>query len=179
VITIARHGPGEWMPDRARKEAIRIKGLVRDGRDPAVDRDLAKTAPTLAEFADRYVREYAMPRHKPKTRVEDNRRLKRHILPLLGRLRLRDVSRSDVARLHASMRAAPVAANRAVAHLSAILSWAERVSERLDGSNPCRHIDRYPEKSRERLLTALELARLGTRSTVRRRTGAPSPRSGC
>src|SRR6476659_11415668 len=55
IVTIGRHGPGEWMPDRARKEAIRIKGLVLDGRDPAAERDRNKDAPTLAEFAARYV----------------------------------------------------------------------------------------------------------------------------
>ena len=32
---------------------------------------------------------------------------------------------------------------------------------RMDGSNPCRHIERNPERGRERLLTPAELARLG------------------
>ena len=65
VFTIGRHGPGDWMPDRARKEAIRIKGLVRDGRDPAVERDRTKSAPTMASFVDRYVREYQRHIKKP------------------------------------------------------------------------------------------------------------------
>jgi integrase len=161
VVTIGRHGPGEWMPDRARKEAIRIKGLVRDGRDPAIARDEAKTAPTLASFAERYIREYATPHKKATTRIEDERRLKLYILPPLGSIKLRDIGRADVARLHASLSAKPVTANRAVDLLSAILGWAERVGDRLEHSNPCRHINRYPEKARERLLTAPELARLG------------------
>jgi integrase len=38
---------------------------------------------------------------------------------------------------------------------------AERWGERPDGSNPCRHVERYPEKKRERFLSADELARLG------------------
>ena len=42
-----------------------------------------------------------------------------------------------------------------------ILGWAEKVGIRPDGSNPCRHVERYPEKAVERLLTAAELARLG------------------
>ena len=48
-----------------------------------------------------------------------------------------------------------------VSWCSAILGWAEKVGERPDGSNPCRHVERYPEKPRERLLTVDELARLG------------------
>lgn len=66
-----------------------------------------------------------------------------------------------MARFHHGLRAAPVGANRALALLSAILGWAEKVGERTDGSNPCRHIERYPEKPHERLLTAAELAQLG------------------
>src|SRR6476660_8682284 len=61
VVTIGRHGPGEWMPDRARKEAIRIKGLVRDGQDPAGPRDRSRAAPLFADFAQRYIDEYAVP----------------------------------------------------------------------------------------------------------------------
>ena len=56
-VTIGRHGDGEWTPSKARGEAIRLKGLVRDGRDPATARDERKATPTLAEFADRYMRE--------------------------------------------------------------------------------------------------------------------------
>jgi hypothetical protein len=161
VITIGRHGRSAWMPERARNEAIRIRGLERDGRDPASARDQDKVTPTLAAFIDRYIREYATPHKKPRTTIEDERRLKLYILPAIGRVKLRDLGRADVARLHASLRAKPVAANRTIALLSAILTWAERVGERPDGSNPCRHVDRYPEKARERLLTAPELARLG------------------
>jgi integrase len=161
VYTIGRHGPGDWMPDRARKEAIRIKGLVRDGRDPAVERDRTKSAPTMAAFVDRYVREYAVAHKKTSTRVQDERRLTLNILPALGSMKLRDIDRADVARLHASLIETPVTANRVVDLLSAILGWAERIGERPQHSNPCRHIDRYPEKARERLLTAPELARLG------------------
>ena len=161
VFTIGRHGPGDWMPDRARKEAIRIKGLVRDGRDPAVERDRTKSAPTMASFVDRYVREYAAAHKKTSTRIQDERRLTLNILPALGSTKLRDIDRAHVARLHASLIETPVTANRVVDLLSAILGWAERVGERPQHSNPCRHIDRYPEKARERFLTAPELARLG------------------
>lgn len=161
LVTIGRHGQGDWSPDRARREAERLKGLVRDGKDPATERDQAKAAPTLAEFAARYMSEYAEPQKKPRTLIEDKRLLKLRILPELGSVKLREIARADVARFQAGMRATPVAANRALALLSAILGWAERVGERPDASNPCKHVDRYPEKARERLLTAPELARLG------------------
>jgi hypothetical protein len=44
-----------------------------------------------------------------------------------------------------------VGANRRPVLLSAITGWAEKVGARTDGSNPCRHVERFPENARERL----------------------------
>jgi integrase len=161
ILTIGRDGRGAWGPESARREAIRLLGLIRDGKDPAAERDEAKTAPDLAAFAERYLIEYARPHKKPRTVAEDERLLKLHVLPALGRTKVREIGKAEVARFHASMSRTPVAANRALAFLSAVLGWAEKVGARPDNSNPCRHIERYPEKAVERLLTAAELARLG------------------
>lgn len=161
ILTIGRHGPGYWSVTAARREAIRLLGLIRDGKDPAEEKRKARSAPTFEAFAERYLAEYAELQKKPRTVAEDKRLLRLHILPFLGNTRLSEIGKQDVARLHASMRSTPVAANRSLALLSAILGWAERVGERPDGSNPCRHIDKNPEKARERYLTAEELARLG------------------
>jgi integrase len=161
ILTIGRHGRGAWGPETARREAQRLLGLIRDGKDPSAERDARKIAPTLASFVQRFTDEYASAQHKPRTRQEVAGLFRRCILPALGEMKLRDIGRAEVARMHASMRATPVAANRALALLSVVLGWAERVGERDDGSNPCRHVDRFPEKARERFLSALELARLG------------------
>ncbi|HTU54983.1 MAG TPA: tyrosine-type recombinase/integrase [Acetobacteraceae bacterium] len=161
VLTIGRHGKGAFGPESARREAIRLLGLIRDGKDIAADRAAAKAAPTLAEFCIRYLNEYAGPQHKPRTFKEEQRLLKLHVLPALGRMKLQDLGKADMARLHSKLHETPVAANRALALLSAVLGWAEKVGQRPDGTNPCRHIDRYPERARERLATAEELARLG------------------
>lgn len=161
VLTIGRDGRGAWGPEKARREAIRLLGLIRDGKNPATERDDAKAAVDLRAFAERYLIEYAQAHKKPRTVAEDKRLLRLHIIPALGQRRVCDMGKPDVARLHAGMRLTPVAANRALAQLSAILGWAEKVGERADGSNPCRHIERYPEKPVERLLTAGELGRLG------------------
>jgi integrase len=161
ILTIGRHGKGEWGPERARREAIRFLGLIRDGQDPAAERAADKAAPTLAELAQRYMSEYAERHKKPRSVEEDRRLLRLYVLPALGHLQARVITKADVARLHSSLHATPVAANRALALLSTMFGWAERVGERLDGTNPCRYVDRNPEKGRERLLSAEELARLG------------------
>jgi integrase len=161
ILTIGRDGRGFWGPESARREAIRLLGLIRDGKDPAYDRDQARAAPDLAAVAARYLAEYGRPHKKPRTFAEDQRLLKLRILPALGRLKVREIGKPEVARFHSALQGTPVAANRSLGLLSAILGWAERVGERPDGTNPCRHIDRYPEKPRERLLSAADLARLG------------------
>jgi integrase len=48
-----------------------------------------------------------------------------------------------------------------LAALSTIFTFAERLGERPDGSNPCRHVERFPQKRREHFLSPNELARLG------------------
>ncbi len=161
ILTIGRHGQGAWSAEKARREAIRLLGLIRDGRDLATERAADRAAPSLDDFAARYMTEYAERQKKPRTIIEDRRLLAVHILPALGKRKLRDIGKADVARFHAAKHASPVAANRALALLSAIMGWAERIGERPDGSNPCRHVQRFPERARERFLGADELGRLG------------------
>jgi integrase len=57
--------------------------------------------------------------------------------------------------------ASPIAANRVLSLLSKMFALAEAWGIRSQNSNPCRGIDRFPERERERLITAGELARLG------------------
>lgn len=161
LYTIGRHGKGSYGAESARREAIRILGLIRDGQDPADERRQAKGAITFAAFAARYLSEYAEPHKKPRTVIEDRRLLDQRILPAIGKLRLPDITKADIQRLHHSMREIPVAANRALALVSSILGWAERIGERPDNSNPCRNIEKNREKPRERYLSPDELARLG------------------
>ena len=86
ILTIGRHGKGSWGPERARREAIRLLGLIRDGKDPAAERAADKVAPILAEFAQRYMAEYAQRQKKPRSIEEDWRLLRLYVLPALGQL---------------------------------------------------------------------------------------------
>ena len=49
-----------------------------------------------------------------------------------------------------------------------MFNLAEIWGLRPDGSNPCRHVQKYPERRKERFLSAAEIARLGfvTRARV-------------
>jgi hypothetical protein len=63
-------------------------------------------------------------------------------------------------RIHAEMAETPYQANRVLAVLSKAFNLAEVWGWRLDGSNPCRHVQRYREEKRERFLSSEELAAL-------------------
>jgi len=156
--TIGRHG-SPWSADMAREIARRYWLELIEGRAPAVGPD--DTPPIFGQFAERYMTEYAQSRKKPRTLAEDRRNLEQHILPALGALRLDQITRRDVAAFHAYHHRHPVNANRCLSLISHIFTVAEKWELRPTGSNPCRGLDRYPERRRERWLDAGELGRLG------------------
>jgi integrase len=158
-LVLGRHG--DVTLDQARTKAIKLRGVVADGKDPARIRDEHTTEPTLEELADRYLAEYAEPHKKPRSVEEDRRNLKLHVRPELGALKVSAVARQDVLKLHHKMRATPGAANRVQALLSKMFGLAEEWGIRPENSNPCRRIKKFEERSRERFLTTEELQRLG------------------
>ena len=159
-ITIGRHG-SPWTPDTARREALRLLGLRAAGKDPALERDRQKGAATIAELGTRFLQEYVPQHCKPRTAYEYRRAVELFINPALGRHRISDVLRADVARFHQELRDRPYQANRVLGVLSKMLNLAEAWGMRLDGSNPVRHVKKYREDKRERYLTKQELQRLG------------------
>jgi integrase len=158
-VTIGRHGA--LTPDQARSEATRLAGAVAAGNDPAAVRAVQRGAPTVADLAARFLSEHVATKTKQRTGIEYRRLIDKVILPAIGNQRVRDVKRADIARLHHARRAAPYEANRMLAVLSKMFSLAEKWGERADGSNPCRHVEKYGERKRERMLSAEEFSRLG------------------
>jgi integrase len=159
-LTIGRHG-SPWTPDKARSEALRLLGLKSGGKDPASDRDHQKGVITVAELGSRFLTAYVPQHCKRSTAYEYRRAVELFINPALGRHRISDLLRADVAAFHHDLRDRPYQANRALGVLSKMLSLAEEWGLRTDGSNPCRHVKKYRENKRERYLTKEELQRLG------------------
>jgi integrase len=159
-LTIGRHG-SPWTPETARKEAKTLLGMIEDGADPAADKIMRREAPTIAQLAERFLAEHAEAKRKASTATEYKRLLDKIILPMLGKRKVADVTRADVTKLHHANRGAPYQANRVLAVLSKMFNLAERWGLRPDGSNPCRHVEKFAERKRERMLSPAELARLG------------------
>jgi integrase len=169
-LTIGRHG-SPWTPDTARTEAKRLLGIVASGGDPAAVKTQRRKALTMADLSHRFIDEHVKARRKTRTVAEYGRLIDRIILPVLGKKKIIDLSRADVAHLHRGLRSTPYQANRVLAVVSKMLNLAEAWGLRRDGSNPCRHVERYPEQSRECMLSVAELARLG--DALNRFRGSP------
>lgn len=158
--TIGRHGVDKTA-EEARIAARVLRGQIARGDDPAAARAAERAMPTVRELARRYETEYAAVKKKASSAAEDKRNLVNHVLPALGRIRVDQVTRADIERFHGNLHQRPGAANRCLALLSKMFNLAEKWEIRPDGTNPTRHVDKYPETKVERFLSGDELARLG------------------
>jgi hypothetical protein len=159
-FTIGEHG--KVTAEAARTKAQRVLQTVAvDGCDPSGEREAFRAAPTVNDLLDRYIAEHVERQNKPATQDSVKRIVERDLRPNFGHLKVAAVTRQDVHKFHAAQNYRPRQANLVVAVLSKAFSLAELWEMRAEGSNPCRKIDRYPERHRERFLSAEELARLG------------------
>ena len=174
-VTIGPHGP--LTPAAARARAAEIVTLAKTGRDLEGKIPRGKRGATVADLAKRFMDEYAPAHLKPGTarlyrKIIDNR-----ILPRLGKRRVGDIGKNDVAALHHEMRDVPGHANRTLSVLSRMLTLAEVWEMRPEGVNPCRHVKKYPEHRRERFLSDDEYRRLGAALRDAEREGFASSAS--
>lgn len=159
-VKIGQHGV--LTADEARKRARELLGAVAKGDNPAEAIDSHRRAPTVKSVSERFMAEHVAKRCKPTTEHDSRSMLDLHILPRLGSFKIVDVSRPDIAELHHALRKTPYRANRVLALLSKMFNLCEVWGLRPDGSNPCRHVQKYREERRERYLTPDELERVST-----------------
>jgi integrase len=169
-VVIGKHG--RLTPDEARKEAKALLGDVEKGANPAFERRTKREAPTLDKVAEGFLA-YAFAKKKTGTARGYDNALRLHILPQLGTKRLTKITHADVESLHASMSERRPQANRTLAILSAVWSWAARHRHVDAASNPTKGVEKYRESARERYLTKDELLRLSDALTAAETTGLP------
>jgi integrase len=147
--------------EQARSRAITIVAAAKTGDDPASRRDADRRAITIKELAERFEKEHIDLRLKPSTAKGYKRMLERFVIPRLGNHRVTEVTRADIAQLHHDLRHIAYDANRCLEMISKMFNLAEMWGLRPDGSNPRKHIKKYPEEKRERFLSPAELKRVG------------------
>ena len=158
-FTIGQHG--RVTVDEARAAALEILAATKKGIDPRDANAKREAEPVMAELGRRFLEEYVPVHCKPSTQGEYRRSVALFIDPAIGDMRISEVQRKDIAKLHHDMRDKPYQANRILGVLSKMFSLAEVWGLRPDGSNPCRHVKRYKERNRERFLSPEETERLG------------------
>lgn len=184
--TIGKHG-SPWTPETARKEALNVLTLVRNGTDPAVAaRERKAAGVTVSELCDMYVTaaragqiltKFDQPKKAGTLKIDEGRIL-RHIKPLLGKRLVRDLRSKDIEDFLHAVAAGKTAtdvktgkhgraiveggqgtATRTVGLLGGILTFAVKKELRTD--NPVKGTQRFKDRKCTRYLSGSELQRLG------------------
>ncbi len=146
--------------EKAREKAKDKAAIVQNGIDPAreirSDKAAAIMKSALQSFQDEHISKLKTGTIQSYTMIINN-----HLQPKLGKLRVREVQYSDIARLHHGMKDTPYLANRTLAVLSKFFSWCELHGHRERGSNPCVGVTKYKEHKRQDFMGATEMSVLG------------------
>ncbi|MFF6703123.1 integrase, partial [Pseudomonas aeruginosa] len=100
----------------------------------------------------KFMEDYSKKRNKPSTQRGYQAVIDRCIVPLIGRKKVQDVKRPDIAGLMEKLAYKPAEANNAFGVLRKMFNLAEVWGYRPDGTNPCRHVPMYPPGEETRLI---------------------------
>lgn len=184
--TIGLHGV--WTPELARQEAKVQLGRVAKGDNPAEERQLDHKAITVKELCELYLNDLnaglilgkgGRPK-KPTTVVTDTGRIQRHIIPLIGTRRVKDLVKADINKVlkdimagktrvsvktkklrgKAIVRGGAGTATRTVGLLGGILTYA--IEAGIIATNPAHCIRKPKDNVRDRRLSEAEYRTLGS-----------------
>jgi len=154
----------ETSASDARKEARAVLDDLRAGKSPMLGKaERAKAraigAATVADLGEKWIDEHVEPKRKPKSLREYRRLVAKRINPRFGGTLVSALTKSDVMSWHAGMAKTPRDANHALSTLKAMMNFAEDHGLRAAGSNPCRKIERFPERRVQRFMNEEEIGR--------------------
>jgi len=142
----------------ARKEAIKIRAAIAEGRDPTWEREAQRKEPTFGDLADAYIERHAK-LHK-RSWKRDTQMIDAYLSKWRNR-RLSDISLDEVARLHDRLgkENGRYAANRTIALLRTMFNLGHHW-RLFNAPNPTEGIKMFREDKRERFLSPEELRRV-------------------
>ncbi|HEY9214645.1 MAG TPA: tyrosine-type recombinase/integrase [Ancylobacter sp.] len=183
--TIGLHGI--WTPETARQEAKAQLGRIARGDNPSEERLLDHKAITIKQLCALYLTDLkaglilgkgGRPK-KPTTIATDTGRIQRHIIPLVGARRVKDLTRADVNKVmkdimagktrisektkklrgRAIVRGGVGTATRTVGLLGGILTYA--IDAGIIERNPAHGLKKPKDNVRDRRLSEAEYRTLG------------------
>lgn len=184
-FTIGPHGV--WTPETAKKEGRILLGRIAQGDNPAEERQLDHKAITIKELCALYVADLQAGlilgkggRPKKATTIgTDTGRIRRHIVPLVGTRRVKDLVKADINRVlkdimagktrvnvktkklrgRAIVRGGAGTATRTVGLLGGILTYA--VENGIIETNPAHGVRKPKDVVQSRRLSETEYRTLG------------------
>ena len=154
--------PGRGLiAEAGRRKAAMIIARIKAGEDLSPPSSVTVAKLTVADLAERYLKEHAEVHCKPRTKEAYRWLVTKFVLPELGKLAICEVEREHIAALHYRHRETPYQANRILEVARKMFGLAEAWGLRRDGGNPCRFVQKYKEQKRERFLSDHEFRRLG------------------
>jgi integrase len=143
--------------EQARRQAMVVLTEIAEGGNPAEVKRALMAERTFSDLFEIYLERYA--RVHKKTAKEDEQRYKQYLEMTLGNKKLSVITREDIASIHSKITSDghPAVANRVLALLSVVFNRA--IEWGITEANPCTHIRRNQEKSRDRFLQSDELPR--------------------
>ncbi|RSU78944.1 integrase [Sphingomonas sp. S-NIH.Pt3_0716] len=179
---------GALTVEQARRRAKEIIGAAANGQDPALDRNGKRQERTVTELIDLYEKEGCYIQRgkrqgepmKPLTKKYTMARLRHHVVPLLGRKRITEISAAEIERFFRDVengktvknektgprtriivKGGSGAARKVFRDFSAVLSFAKRFG--IIDSNPCeKAVVKKTDNARTRFLSLDELRRFGS-----------------
>lgn len=179
-MTIGLHGV--WTAENARREAKAQLGRVASGSDPAQERLEDHRAMTVKHLCERYIQDLEEGlilgkggRPKKQSTIDtDIGRIRRHVIPLIGARRVKDLTRADMVKImrdimagrsriivktkklrgKSIVRGGPGTATRTLGLIGGILTYA--IDLGVIDHNPAHGIKKPKYKVRERRLTEAE-----------------------
>lgn len=142
---------------QARAEAQKYNAAIATGESPASERRAKRNEMLFSDLFTEYMQRHA--KTTKKTWKGDQQLYDLHVAARLGRLRLTQVTRDVVSKLHFEIttKGHPAVANRVLALISSVFGRAVEWS--IVEVNPVRGIRRNKETSRDRFLDSQELPR--------------------
>jgi integrase len=140
----------------ARKQAEKLNAFIALGGNPSQERSEERKEINFKELYEHYYNQYAVPHTK---RPDQNRKMiDYHIIPAIGRLKLREVTPERIRKLHAHMgkHSGHGGANRVVNLVSAVFNFGIKNGYH-KMANPCYGLTKFRETSRDRFLSRTEL----------------------